>query len=137
MTTLQNWMYDNVTRPHLKAGFFETQSSPGSQFAAMGVGATLAGAQFISGALPTLKLIGHRSAHLKAWSLPPTFGFKHTLKTSGLKYIAARAGSRVIPVVGWAMLAYDVYDLAKTGRFWGVPVSEDPPYKRLSRFFFN
>ncbi len=136
MTEIQNWVWDNVTEPHLRAGFVETQSTPGRQFLGMGLGTLFAGSQYLSGALPTIKLIGARKAHIRAWSLPPTFGFKHTFKTSGMKYVVARAGSRVIPVVGWAMLGYDLFSFVRTGRFWGVPISEDAPLDRLERFFF-
>ncbi len=143
MTEMQNWLYDNITQPHVEAAFFSTthyrtgeKHSPAMQFAGMGI-ASLAGlAQFYSGAAIPFKLIGARGAHLKKYILPPTLGFVHTFKTSGAKFVLSKIGSRAIPFLGWALLGYDAYDFGKTGRFWGVPISDEPPLRRLERFFF-
>ena len=40
--------------------------------------------------------------------------------TKGAGYkIGARIGGRLIPGVGWALLAYDVYDIAYNRSLWG------------------
>ena len=36
----------------------------------------------------------------------------------------AKVGARVVPGLGWALLAYDAVELYRTGRFWGVPVGD-------------
>ncbi len=37
--------------------------------------------------------------------------------------IGARVGGRLIPGVGWALLAYDVYDIAANRSLWGFDLS--------------
>ncbi len=37
--------------------------------------------------------------------------------------IGGRIGARLIPGVGWAMLAYDVYDIAANQSLWGFDLS--------------
>jgi hypothetical protein len=44
--------------------------------------------------------------------------------TKGAGYkIGARIGGRLIPGVGWALLAYDVYDIAYNRSLWGFDLS--------------
>lgn len=47
--------------------------------------------------------------------------YKHYLKKP-LVPLTARIGSRVIPVLGWALLAHDFYTLATKGKFMGFNV---------------
>jgi len=37
---------------------------------------------------------------------------------------AAKLGAKAIPVLGWALFAYDAYEYYETGRFMGVPVDK-------------
>jgi len=37
--------------------------------------------------------------------------------------VGARVGGRLIPGVGWALLAYDVYDIAFNHSLWGFDLS--------------
>jgi hypothetical protein len=41
---------------------------------------------------------------------------------AGAKF-GARVGGRLIPGVGWALLAYDVYDIAANRSLWGFDLS--------------
>ena len=43
---------------------------------------------------------------------------KKVLGKAGVK-LGARVGGRLIPGVGWALLAYDVYDVAFNHSLWG------------------
>ncbi len=47
---------------------------------------------------------------------------KKVFGKAGVK-LGARVGGRLIPGVGWALLAYDVYDIAANRSLWGFDLS--------------
>jgi len=53
-----------------------------------------------------------------AYQLGSKAGKKLGLKTGAR--VAGRVGARLVPGLGWAMLAYDVYDLVANQRLFGV-----------------
>lgn len=48
---------------------------------------------------------------------PPSPAFRSGAKVAGK--LGGRVASRVIPGIGWGLLAYDVYDVAVNRRLWG------------------
>ncbi len=67
---------------------------------------------------PWAKPIFHYTqAASKAERIGGAFG-KKVLGKAGVK-VGARVGGRLIPGVGWALLAYDVYDIAYNRSLWG------------------
>ena len=48
---------------------------------------------------------------------PPSPAFRSGAKVAGK--LGGRVAARVIPGIGWGLLAYDVYDVAVNRRLWG------------------
>lgn len=77
------------------------------------------------------KLIGHADrhalaywAHYTASAADDAFSMAlHGVPMRGQIPKLARFGAKAIPILGWAMLAYDIYEYSQTGRIWGVPVN--------------
>ncbi len=83
--------------------------------------ATASRAERIGGAVGG-RIGGRSMLELARYGTPFSKGTQKAWQKAGAKAgvkLGARIGGRLIPGVGWALLAYDVYDIAYNRSLWG------------------
>ena len=120
----QDFWYDEIVSPLWKYSGRDDISSA-EKF--VSTSAAIATAAFNPSVLTITHMTSARGRHLSKWAghymatAAERSYYKHYLKKS-LVPLSARVGSRFIPVVGWALLAHDVYSLVTKGKFMGFKI---------------
>lgn len=98
-------------------------------FASKGVKGAAA-RQGVTRALAQARVVGYSPIV----SAPAKTAAQATIRRQLIRRGATKLGLRALPVIGWGLLAYDVYTVSTRGELWGVKVYEEEDIIRYTTY---